>query len=113
MLFGPTLAAMYTQCAVSATLKNSCIATLSFWQWGIGGDFTFPRPRFQAVGLAIHKRETWSMLVYRIMLLGDFYVTPTDVGVRDTCPRDTLIFKTNSQRGTTDIYAATHNQSFV
>ena len=26
--------------------KNASIAALSFWQWGIGGDYTFPQPRF-------------------------------------------------------------------
>ena len=52
VLFGPTLAAMCKQCAIPETQKGSK-ATLSFWQWGIGGDFTLPQPRFQAVGLAI------------------------------------------------------------
>ena len=35
-----------------------------------------------------------SMLVYRSMLLRDFDFTPTNVGVRDTCPGDTLVSDT-------------------
>ncbi len=50
---------VYSVCCFSNSQKNASIATLSFWQWGIGGDFTFPQPRFQAVRLAIHKLETW------------------------------------------------------
>ena len=35
-----------------------------------------------------------SMLVYRRKYLRDFYITPTDVGVVDTCPGDTLVSDT-------------------
>ena len=48
MLFGPTLAAMCTQCAVSEKLKKRQASQRSLFDSGelIGGDFTFPQPRF-------------------------------------------------------------------
>ncbi len=56
----PTLAAMYTQCAVSKHSQKLQAMQRSLFDSGeFGGDFTCPQPRFQAVGLAIHKRETW------------------------------------------------------
>ena len=60
VLFGPTLAAMCTSvCRFKEALKRMQALQRSLFDSGeFGGDFTFPQPRFQAVGLAIHKRET-------------------------------------------------------
>ena len=61
VLFGPTLAAMCT-CVLLLERNSQRLQALQrslFRQWGNGVDLTFPQPRFQAVGLAIDKRETW------------------------------------------------------
>ena len=97
VLFGPTLAAMCTSvCCFKNSQKMQALQRSLFDSGEIGGDFTYPQPRypqprFQAVGLAIHKRETWK---YACIYLRDFDITPTDVGVVDTCPGDTLVSDT-------------------
>ena len=95
MLFGPTLAAMCTQCAVSATLKKMQASQRSLFDSGELAVTSLSHSRASRLCVWLYTSlKLGSMLVYRITLLGDFDVTPTDVGVMDTCPGDTLVSDT-------------------
>ena len=62
MLFGPTLAAMCTSvcCFKKNSQKMQALQRSLFDSGELAvTSLTYPQPRFQAVGLAIHKRETW------------------------------------------------------
>ena len=97
VLFGPTLAAMCTSvcCFQKEFSKGMQALQRSFFDSGeLAATSLSHSPASRLWAWLYTSVKLGSMLVYRRKYLRDFYITPMDVGVVDTCPGDTLVSDT-------------------